>query len=82
MKVLLVFLVSLGCAFCFGQESLNVYKKVNHEVDEANPVGALSKSDWIKELPLPKDSIKHVRTEKERREVVGKNGKKKIQKVT
>ena len=82
LKFLVVFLAVLGCAFCFGQETLPVYKKVNHEVDEANPIGELSKSDWIKELPLPPDSIKHVREEKSRREVVGKNGKKKIQKVT
>ena len=81
LKFLVLFFAVLGCACCFGQETLSVYKKVNHEVDEAHPVGSLSMSDWIKELPLPPDSIKHVRIEKERREVV-KNGKKKIQKVT
>lgn len=82
MKKIFVFLLTLGCAFCFSQESLSVYKKVKNEVDESNPVGTLAKSDWIKELPLPLDSVKHVRTVKEKREVVGKNGKKKIQNVT
>lgn len=82
MKKLLVFLIVVGCAFCFGQETLPVYRKVKGVVDERNPLGELSKSDWIKEIPIKKDSIKHVREVKERREVVDKKGKKKIQKVT
>lgn len=82
LKILLAILVTLGCACCFGQETLNVYKKNGKEVDESKPVGTLSLSDWITELPIPKDSVKRVRIEKERREVIGKNGKKKIQNVT
>lgn len=59
----------------FAQGNLSVYKKVNGQVDESNSVGTLILSDWIKELPIPLDSVKKVVVQKEKVPVLDKKGR-------
>ena len=37
-----------------------MYKKIKKKIAVENPVGELAKSDWIKELPIPKEKVKKV----------------------
>ncbi len=74
MKKILFLALFLMVSLAMSQESLTVYKKFKGEVDEANPAGSLILSDWIKEMPIPKDSIKKVTVVKERVQVKDKKG--------
>jgi len=58
----------------FSQETLSAYKKNGKTVDESAPAASLLLSDWIKELPIPQDSVKKVRVVKEKVEVKDKKG--------
>ncbi|MCQ2096417.1 MAG: hypothetical protein MJY87_00540 [Fibrobacter sp.] len=85
MKNILIFFLFFFVASSFAQESLNVYRKVGKEVDESNPVGSLIHSDWIKEQPIPQDSVKKYRFEKDTvyvmkkgKQVLDKKGKPKF----
>lgn len=60
MKRLFLFLLALCVSFAFSQETLSVYKMVKKQIDEENSVGALTKSDWIKEMPIPPEKVKKV----------------------
>ena len=62
------------CGITFAQESLNVYKKVRGQIDESSPVGSLVFTDWIRELPIPLDSVKKVTVVKETVPVKDKKG--------
>ena len=73
-KILFSILFVFG-VFAFSQESLSVFRKYQNEVDEANPVGSLIHSDWIKEMPIPQDSVKKARIIKDTVYVM-KKGKK------
>ena len=53
-----------------------MYKKVKKKIAVENPVGELAKSDWIKELPIPKEKVKKVYYVKDK-----KNKKKKKKQV-
>ena len=75
MKRISCFIAILFVTFALAQETLPVYKKVREEINEAAPVGELSKSDWIKELPIPKDKVKKVSWVKETVEVTDKKGR-------
>ena len=65
LKRIFCFIAVLFVTFALAQETLPVYKKVKNDVDESAPVGQLSKSDWIKELPIPKDKVQKVSWVKE-----------------
>ena len=73
-KILLVVLVILT-ASAFAQMKLNVYKKIDGNIDENRPLGYLMSSDAIKELPIPKDRIEHESFVDVQEKVRGKNGK-------
>ena len=75
MKRIVCFLVFLFVAIAVAQETLPVYRKIGNEVSESAPVGNLSKSDWIKELPIPKDKVQKVSWVKETVEVTDKKGR-------
>lgn len=76
MKNLLCICLFVVCGAAFAQETLNVYQKVRgQEFDESHPVGHLLYTDWIKELPIPQDSVKKVRIVKEKVMVKNKKGK-------
>ena len=75
LKRISCFIAVLFVTFALAQETLPVYKKVREEVNESAPVGELSKSDWIKELPIPKDKVKKVSWVKETVEVTDKKGR-------
>ena len=73
-------LISVGClalfaSFSFAQESLSVYKKNRGQIDENTPVGSLLFTDYIKELPIPMDSVKKVTVVKEKVVVKDKKGR-------
>ncbi len=74
MKKIVVFLLVLFVSFAFSQETLPAYKQVNGVVDEEKSIGTLSKSDWIKELPIPKEKVKKITYEKEMVPVKDKKG--------
>lgn len=74
MKFSLFFALIFAVAFCFAQETLSVYNKNGGVVDENRPSAALQLNDWIKELPIPQDSIKKTRVVKEKVEVKDKKG--------
>ena len=57
-KILLLVLVVLS-ASVFAQMKLDVYKKIDGEIDEKRSLGYLTPSDVIKELPIPKERIEH-----------------------
>jgi len=80
LKKFVVFLLVLFVSFAFSQEMLPAYKKVKNVVDEENVIGNLSKSDWIKELPIPKEKVQKVTYEKEMVPVKDKKGKVKTDK--
>lgn len=75
MKRIFCFIAVLFVTFALAQETLPVYKKVKNDVDESAPVGQLSKSDWIKELPIPKDKVQKVSWVKETVEVTDRKGR-------
>jgi len=75
LKKILCFVAILSVAFALAQETLPVYKKVKNEVDETRSIGGLSKSDWIKELPIPKNKVKKVSWVKEKVEVKDRKGR-------
>ena len=75
LKRIFCLIVILFVTFAIAQETLPVYKKVKNEVDENSPMGQLSKSDWIKELPIPKEKVKKVTWAKETVEVLDKKGR-------
>ena len=59
----------------FAQMKLDVFKKINGEIDENRPLGYLMSSDAIKELPIPKDRIEHESFIDVPEKVRGSNGK-------
>ena len=73
-RVLFSILFVLACGVAFAQESLSVYKKVRGEIDESSPAGSLLFTDWIRELPIPKDSVKKVQVVKEKVTLKDKKG--------
>ena len=73
-KILLAVLVVLT-ASAFAQMKINVYKKIDGNIDENRPLGYLMSSDAIKELPIPKDRIEHESFVDVQEKVRGKNGK-------
>ena len=74
-KRIFCFVTALFVTFALAQETLPAYKKVNNVVDESAPIGQLSKSDWIRELPIPKDKVQKVSWVKETVEVTDKKGR-------
>ena len=77
MKKILISVVCLALfsSFSFAQESLSVYKKNRGQIDENTPVGSLLFTDYIKELPIPMDSVKKVTVVKEKVVVKDKKGR-------
>ncbi|WP_295038093.1 hypothetical protein [uncultured Fibrobacter sp.] len=77
MKKILISIVCLAlfASFSFAQESLSVYKKNRGQIDENTPVGSLLFTDYIKELPIPMDSVKKVTVVKEKVVVKDKKGR-------
>ncbi len=77
MKKILISVVCLAlfASFSFAQESLSVYKKNRGQIDENAPVGSLLFTDYIKELPIPMDSVKKVTVVKEKVVVKDKKGR-------
>ena len=75
LKRIFCFIAALFVTFALAQETLPVYKKVKNDVDESAPIGQLSKSDWIKELPIPKDKVQKVSWVKETVEVTDRKGR-------
>lgn len=77
MKKILISVVCLAlfASFSFAQESLSVYKKNRGKIDENTPVGSLLFTDYIKELPIPMDSVKKVTVVKEKVVVKDKKGR-------
>ena len=77
MKKILISVVCLAlfASFSFAQESLSVYKKNREQIDENTPVGSLLFTDYIKELPIPMDSVKKVTVVKEKVVVKDKKGR-------
>ena len=59
MKKIVLVVLALFSASSFAQMKLDVYKKINGEIDENRPLGYLMSSDALKELPIPKDRIPH-----------------------
>ena len=76
MKKILISVIYLAlfASFSFAQESLSVYKKNRGQIDENTPVGSLLFTDYIKELPIPMDSVKKVTVVKEKVVVKDKKG--------
>ena len=73
-KILLVLSMFLSVG-SFAQMKLDVFKKINGEIDENRPLGYLMSSDAIKELPIPKDRIEHESFIDVPEKVRGSNGK-------
>ena len=74
-KILIsVFCSALFASLSFAQESLSVYKKNKGQIDESAPVGSLLFTDYIKELPIPMDSVKKVTVVKEKVVIKDKKG--------
>ena len=68
--------VVCALAVCsFAQMKLDVFAKNNGEINENRPLGYLTSSDAIKELPIPKDRIEHESYVDVQEKVRGKNGK-------
>ena len=85
LKKFLILALFFFVASAFSQESLNFYRKNVGVVDESNPVGTLIQSDWIKENPIPPDSVKKYRYVKDTvyvmkkgKQVLDKKGKPKF----
>lgn len=74
MKSSIIFALIFAVSVCFSQETLSVYKKTGGTVDESTPAATLQLNDWLKELPIPQDSVKKVRIVKEKVEVKDKKG--------
>ena len=75
MKSYIIFALFFAISICFSQETLSVYKKTGGVVDENAPAASLQLNDWIKELPIPQDSIKKTKVGKEKVEVKDKKGR-------
>lgn len=75
MKKVFCLLFVFAISFVFAQETLPGYKKVNNVVDEDNAVVQITKSDWIKELPIPKEKVKKVTWVREVVEVKDRKGR-------
>jgi len=74
-KILIsVICLALFASFSFAQEALSVYKKTRGQIDEDTPVGSLLFTDYIKELPIPMDSVKKVTVVKEKVVIKDKKG--------
>ena len=74
-KFLLTFcLVAVFSSLAFSQETLNVYKKTASGIDENSPLGTLTFTDEIRELPPPMDSVKKVTVVKEKVEIKDRKG--------
>ena len=74
MKKFLFVALFLSVSIAFAQESLTIYKKVGKEIDEANPAGTIYFTDWVRELPIPPDSVKKIEYVKEKIPVTDKKG--------
>ncbi|MCQ2093111.1 MAG: hypothetical protein MJY85_10590 [Fibrobacter sp.] len=74
MKKFFITALFLMATVVFAQSNLSVYKKYQGEIDEANAVGSLVFTDWVKELPIPMDSVKKVTILKEKVPVTDKKG--------
>lgn len=76
MKKILISVICLAlfASFSFAQEALSVYKKTRGQIDEDTPVGSLLFTDYIKELPIPMDSVKKVTVVKEKVVITDKKG--------
>ena len=76
MKKILISVICLAlfASFSFAQEALSVYKKTRGQIDEDTPVGSLLFTDYIKELPIPMDSVKKVTVVKEKVVIKDKKG--------
>ena len=75
MKRFFVFLLLFVLSVSFAQDTLPVYKMVKGKINEEAPVGQLSRSDWIKELPIPKVNVKKVTWTREKVVVKDKKGR-------
>lgn len=75
MKFSIIFALFLAVSVTFSQENLSVYKKEKGQVVEDVPAGTLQLTDWIKELPIPQDSVKKVKIVKEKIAVKDKKGR-------
>lgn len=71
-SIFLAFFIAVSMAFA--QESLSVYKKERGAVVEDSPAATLQLTDWIKELPIPQDSVKKTKIVKEKVPVTDKKG--------
>lgn len=72
--IIFFFCLLLSVSFSFAQETLSVYKKSRGQIDEDTPVGQLLFTDFIKELPIPMDSVKKVTVVNEKVVVKDKKG--------
>ena len=75
MKKNLLVVLFLCSASAFAQMKLDVYKKINGEIDERRSLGYLTSSDAVKELPIPRDRIEHESFVDVQEKVRGANGK-------
>ena len=75
LKRIFCFIAALFVTYALAQETLPVYRKIGNEVSESAPVANLSKSDWIKELPIPKEKVQKVSWVRETVEVTDKKGR-------
>lgn len=58
----LIFSVFLFIAVsCFAQTKLTVFAKIDEFVDESRPIGTLTLSDSLEELPVPMEKVQKVR---------------------
>ncbi len=65
----------LASGFSIAQETLNVYEKKQGQINEETPFGSIVFTDWIKEMPIPQDSVKKVRVVKEKVPMLDKKGR-------
>lgn len=71
----LCFFLFLASGLAVAQETLSVFEKKQGQVNEDRPVGSLVFTDWIKEMPIPQDSIKKVKVIKEKVPVLDRKGR-------
>ena len=75
MKKIMLVVLALLVTSAFAQMKLNIYKKIDGQIDENRPLGYLMSSDIIKELPIPKERIEHEDFIDVEERVRGSNGK-------
>lgn len=75
LKKLVLFLLIACVSVAFSDETLPAYGMLNKQLDEERPVGELTKTDWIKELPIPKEKVKKVTYVREKVQVKDKKGR-------